>query len=511
MYHCKMFRLMIILQLSFASFGFLLNTKAPSSSNGNNQYITVAEYYADKASLRHEMDRTLNLLTSQIEQRLFQMQSPTDAIERKYNETFENLMTVSAKLETTEAKYKFLEQKYATLEKVVQHLENELTLGKNNLRDVKVRLTNIEQSKSINQILELNQMREKIKLMENSVNQLQGNEQSRSQDFLALYNITLIEKNNIAKLQHKTELQENYLAEQNATYSKEISILHGRAGNHDNQLLILKNETEAQGHQLYLQNQNCTDQINYLQNKTNQQDQQFTSILTEIGRMNETTHTEMLRFKKVQAKQVSGTECKDIVGVKSDINTVSPDQLHTFKVLCEDENWTVIQKRFDGSTEFYRNWEDYENGFGDLNREFWLGNRNIALLTSIGTHELKINLEDWDGSKRYANFKNFKIDGASDKYRLNISGYSGNAGDGMTEYNGYYFSTYDRDHDTRPDMNCAAYAIIKGAWWFYSCWTGNGASLNGKYTSGPSSSAGIRYKAWKYQSLKKSTMMIRKV
>lgn len=306
MYHCKMFRLLIILQLSFASFGFLLNTKAPSSFNGNNQYITVAEYYADKASLRHEMDRTLNLLTSQIEQRLFQMQSPTDAIERKYNETFENLMKVSAKLETTEAKYKFLEQKYSTLEKVVQHLESELTLGKNNLRDVKVRLSNIEQSKSINQILELNQMREKIKLMENSVNQLQGNEQSRSQDFLALYNITLIANNHIAKLQHKTELQDNYLAEQNVTYSKEISILYGRAGNHDNQLLILKNETEAQGHQLYLQNQNCTDQINYLQNKTNQQDQQFTSILTEIGRMNETTHTEMLLFKKVQAKQVSG-------------------------------------------------------------------------------------------------------------------------------------------------------------------------------------------------------------
>lgn len=303
MYHCEMFRLMIILQLSFASFGFLLNTKAPSSSNGNNQYITVAEYYADKASRRHEMDRTLNLLTSQIEQRLFQMQSPTDSLERKYNETFENLTKVSAKLEATEAKYTFLEQKYATLEKVVQHLEGELTLETNNVRDVKVRLSNIEQSKSINQILELNQMREKIKLMENSINQLQGNEQSRNQDFLALYNITLIEKNQIAKLHHKTELQENFLAVQNATYSEEISKLYGRVGNHDNQLLFLKNKTEAQGHQIYLQNQSCTEQINYLQNKTKQQDQQFTSIQTDIGKMNQTTHTEMLR---VQAEQVSG-------------------------------------------------------------------------------------------------------------------------------------------------------------------------------------------------------------
>ncbi|CAG2191287.1 Ryncolin-2,Angiopoietin-related protein 1,Ryncolin-1,Tenascin-X,Ficolin-2,Tenascin,Ryncolin-3,Angiopoietin-related protein 2,Angiopoietin-4 [Mytilus edulis] len=182
------------------------------------------------------------------------------------------------------------------------------------------------------------------------------------------------------------------------------------------------------------------------------------------------------------------SECKDIVDVKSGIYTVSSLELPTLKLRCEDDKWTVIQKRYNGATEFYRNWEDYENGFGDLNGEFWLGNKIIALLTSIGTHELKINLEDWDGSKRYANFKNFKIDGASDKYRLHISGYSGDAGDGMTEYNGYYFSTYDRDHDTQPHLNCADHVLFKGAWWFYNCWNGNGASLNGKYTSGPSDS-----------------------
>ncbi|XP_076086855.1 fibrinogen-like protein 1 [Mytilus galloprovincialis] len=205
-----------------------------------------------------------------------------------------------------------------------------------------------------------------------------------------------------------------------------------------------------------------------------------------------------------------GRECKDIADAEPGIYTVSPDKPHIFKVRCEDKNWTVIQKRFDGSTEFYRNWDDYENGFGNLNGEFWLGNRNIALLTSVGTHELRINIEDWNGNKRYANFKNFKIDGASDKYRLHISGYSGDAGDGMTEYNDSYFSTYDRDHDTHSG-NCADYKLFKGAWWFTYCWSGGGASLNGKYTSGPSCNAGIIYRTWKSKSLKKSTMMIRKV
>ena len=93
--------------------------------------------------------------------------------------------------------------------------------------------------------------------------------------------------------------------------------------------------------------------------------------------------------------------------------------------------WTVFQRRLDGSVDFYLDWQSYKNGFGDQKGEFWLGNDNLHRLTAADDVILRVDLEDFDGNKKYAEYTTFKGANKADKYRLLIGGYSGTAGDSM--------------------------------------------------------------------------------
>jgi len=97
----------------------------------------------------------------------------------------------------------------------------------------------------------------------------------------------------------------------------------------------------------------------------------------------------------------------------------------------DDGGWTVFQRREDGSVDFYLYWTDYQQGFGNLSGEFWLGLDKIHRLTSTTT-QLRVDMQDFEGNSAYAQYSNFSVGDSVSKYTLSVSGYSGTAGDSLS-------------------------------------------------------------------------------
>ena len=210
-------------------------------------------------------------------------------------------------------------------------------------------------------------------------------------------------------------------------------------------------------------------------------------------------------------------DCRDALNnsyTQSGVYTIQPDHLSPFNVYCDMDTdgggWTVFQRRQDGSEDFYRNWVNYTNGFGNLSNEFWLGLEFIHRLTNESDSELRVDLEDWDGAAAYAKYRYFKVRDVSTNYTLIVGGYTGNAGNSLAAHNGRPFTTYDRDNDGAISENCAG--LYKGAWWYANCHNSN---LNGLYHRGRHSSYadGVNWYHWRgvHYSLKFTEMKVRAI
>jgi len=202
----------------------------------------------------------------------------------------------------------------------------------------------------------------------------------------------------------------------------------------------------------------------------------------------------------------------------SGVYTINPDNASAFDVYCDQTTagggWTVFQKRLDGSVDFYRGWDDYKQGFGNLKGEFWLGLDKIHRLTKERSR-LRVDLEDFSGNTAYAEYSVFGVSDEGIKYKLSLGSYSGTAGDSLSVHRGMAFSTKDRDNDNEHssqarDRHCARF--YKGAWWYRSCHHSN---LNGRYLKGKHSSYadGVNWYHWKghHYSVKRAEMKIKPV
>ncbi|XP_072030964.1 uncharacterized protein [Amphiura filiformis] len=248
----------------------------------------------------------------------------------------------------------------------------------------------------------------------------------------------------------------------------------------------------------------------------NQLPQTSTVAQSQLGQMSTVTLNQLPQTSTAQTTtKISGVDCEDLAS-KGDFPsgpyTITPRNDSSFNVYCDMDTdgggWTLFQKRFDGSLNFYRGWTDYDQGFGDADGEYWVGLSQIHQLTQSGSWALRIDMESFGNETAYAEYQPFQVGEATSNYMLSIGRYvAGTAGDSLSGHNNMPFSTFDQDYDAYSG-NCARNR--QGAWWYNQCAASN---LNGLY-QGPTgnSGTGMWWNHWKrVESLKKSEMKIRRM
>ncbi|XP_056112716.1 microfibril-associated glycoprotein 4-like [Rhinichthys klamathensis goyatoka] len=178
----------------------------------------------------------------------------------------------------------------------------------------------------------------------------------------------------------------------------------------------------------------------------------------------------------------------------------------------DNGGWTVIQRRMDGSINFYRPWKEYKRGFGATEGEYWLGLENMYQLTRNRKYMLRVDLEDFTGRKGFALYSSFSVGPEYDGYKLHVSGFKdGGAGNSLPYHNKQKFSTFDKDQDTH-EKNCAKLCL--GGFWYAACYNAN---PNGLYLWGQvakDNTVGNYWYTWKnnyHVGMKSISMKIKRV
>ncbi|XP_060064849.1 microfibril-associated glycoprotein 4-like [Ylistrum balloti] len=220
-----------------------------------------------------------------------------------------------------------------------------------------------------------------------------------------------------------------------------------------------------------------------------------------------------LSARKVYSKRAHlyPSDCSEVNPISnSGVNNINLANGLLYNIFCDMDNeggpWTVIQNRQDEQVSFARNWTDYKTGFGDLDRNFWLGLDIIHLLTRKPSI-LRIELVSRDGDAGYAQYSAFSVADESDGYRLSISGFTGDVSNAMEYHNGRPFVTNDKG----DQHECAK--SFTGGWWFFNCLQCN---LNGRHVDDIHFRGGVSAMKWNgfyyyqdYAPMLKSRMLLK--
>lgn len=144
-------------------------------------------------------------------------------------------------------------------------------------------------------------------------------------------------------------------------------------------LAILLTSTRSAIQQNFFELQRLSANVTDLQTSNNLIRDQIETIqykqLTEISPTTETGTQQVVNEYSAIPASCSEVQPNNGSGVyriraKTGSETTFYAYCHAFET---GRMWTVILNRADDTTSFYRSWADYKKGFGNVNKNFWIG------------------------------------------------------------------------------------------------------------------------------------------
>ncbi|XP_062142289.1 angiopoietin-related protein 4-like isoform X2 [Drosophila sulfurigaster albostrigata] len=287
------------------------------------------------------------------------------------------------------------------------------------------------------------------------------------------------------------------------------------------------NELQQENTKLNSQLQNISMEISYLENQLNgcklnntkfaKYNHDYQILLAQCQKSKEDMQ------KEIQNKKIIQNELNDCKNYSSHIE----NQLRVTQLNLTDlqEELTKIQKkpvtilpksclnlspgiqeiqlpnnkscnrRINGEQDFDKNWQEYVDGFGYLDGEFWFGLEKLHLVTSSMRHQLQISGNTFYGSHYENLYDYFRIGNSDSLYKLEVTSKL-TTYDPLKSHVNQKFAAYDKYNIQNSYNNCAKNG--NGGWWYtYYC---GGNNLNAQYDGGM---------MWSYNPITTATMKIR--
>lgn len=291
----------------------------------------------------------------------------------------------------------------------------------------------------------------------------------------------------------------------------EVTSLKTFVEQQDNSIKDLLQTVEEQYKQLNRQHSQIKEIENQLRRTGTQEPTE--NSLSSKSRAPRTTPPLQLNETTTAEQDGTPADCSAIYNRgehRSGVYAIRPRNSQVFNVYCDTDSgstWTLIQHRKDGSLNFNETWENYRNGFGQFDGEFWLGLEKIFSIVTQTNYILRIELEDWKDNKHFVEYS-FHLGDHQTHYTLRLAEIAGNVPRALPEHRDLMFSTWD--HRAKGDLDCPE--SHSGGWWWHGCGENN---LNGKYNkprakSKPEKKRGICWRSQngKLYSIKSSKMLI---